>query len=129
MLSLKVLVSEASIFHPHQYRSFNAYIMYYRFALYGRDTLPISPFDLPLFFFFFFNDTATTEISPLPLHDALPISSRIYSDDPAVTERDRVEGHAPIHTSVNGHTTSLGNGFYHAEWRAHDERPPRFLKQ
>src|SRR5260221_7955086 len=26
------------------------------------------------FFFFFFNDTAPTEISPLPLHDALPIS-------------------------------------------------------
>src|SRR2546430_9894537 len=25
-------------------------------------------------FFFFFNDTATTEISPLSLHDALPIS-------------------------------------------------------
>src|SRR2546427_7359608 len=25
--------------------------------------------------FFFFNDTATTEISPLPLHDALPIST------------------------------------------------------
>src|SRR3989441_10717287 len=25
------------------------------------------------FFFFFFNDPATTEISPLPLHDALPI--------------------------------------------------------
>src|SRR6202021_847445 len=25
---------------------------------------------------FFFNDTATPEISPLPLHDALPISSR-----------------------------------------------------
>src|SRR5256885_3342526 len=27
----------------------------------------------PLFFFFFFNDTATTEIYPLSLHDALPI--------------------------------------------------------
>src|SRR5256885_271963 len=27
------------------------------------------------FFFFFFNDTATTEIYPLPLHDALPISA------------------------------------------------------
>src|SRR3989440_473260 len=27
-----------------------------------------------LFFFFFFNDTAPTEIYPLPLHDALPIS-------------------------------------------------------
>jgi len=27
-----------------------------------------------LFFFFFFNDTATTEIYTLSLHDALPIS-------------------------------------------------------
>src|SRR5258708_22102638 len=27
-------------------------------------------------FFFFFNDTATPEIYPLPLHDALPISLR-----------------------------------------------------
>src|SRR2546428_11415141 len=26
------------------------------------------------FFFFFFNDPAPTEISPFPLHDALPIS-------------------------------------------------------
>src|SRR2546430_13977483 len=26
-----------------------------------------------LFLFFFFNDTATPEISPLPLHDAFPI--------------------------------------------------------
>src|SRR5260221_8701365 len=30
-----------------------------------------------LFYFFFFNDTATPEISPLSLHDALPISTRI----------------------------------------------------
>src|SRR3982750_641302 len=28
------------------------------------------------FFFFFFNDTATTEIYPLSLHDALPILGR-----------------------------------------------------
>src|SRR5574340_1210824 len=28
---------------------------------------------LPVFFFFFFNDTATTEIYTLSLHDALPI--------------------------------------------------------
>src|SRR2546430_14268190 len=28
------------------------------------------------FFFFFFNDPAPPEISPLPLHDALPISPR-----------------------------------------------------
>src|SRR3989442_12000199 len=29
----------------------------------------------PRFFFFFFNDTATTEIYTLSLHDALPISA------------------------------------------------------
>src|SRR3712207_9073677 len=29
-----------------------------------------------LYIFFFFNDTATTEIYPLSLHDALPISAR-----------------------------------------------------
>src|SRR5256885_7533110 len=29
----------------------------------------------PLFIFFFFNDTATTEIYTLSLHDALPIST------------------------------------------------------
>src|SRR5205085_11360269 len=38
-----------------------------------------SPFlttgDLPYLFFFFFNDTATTEIYTLSLHDALPISA------------------------------------------------------
>src|SRR5256714_12378356 len=31
------------------------------------------PHDLSNFVFFFFNDPAPTEISPLPLHDALPI--------------------------------------------------------
>src|SRR2546422_7977994 len=31
-----------------------------------------------MFFFFFFNDTATTEIYTLSLHDALPISSLLY---------------------------------------------------
>src|SRR3989449_7399485 len=30
-----------------------------------------------MFFFFFFNDTATTEIYTLSLHDALPICSRL----------------------------------------------------
>ena len=31
-----------------------------------------------ILFFFFFNDTATTEIYTLSLHDALPISRRSY---------------------------------------------------
>src|SRR2546430_13229182 len=34
-------------------------------------------FRLSIFFFFFFNDTATTEIYTLSLHDALPISRRL----------------------------------------------------
>src|SRR2546426_1700928 len=33
-----------------------------------------------LFFFFFFNDTAPTEIYPLPLHDALPIYPGVGED-------------------------------------------------
>src|SRR5260221_9016121 len=34
----------------------------------------LSRFIVCRYFFFFFNDTATTEIYPLSLHDALPIS-------------------------------------------------------
>src|SRR5260221_6472172 len=39
---------------------------------------------LPVFFFFFFNDTATTEIYTLSLHDALPIylPRSAWNDDP-----------------------------------------------
>src|SRR5258708_31677448 len=33
---------------------------------------------LPFYFFFFFNDTATTEIYTLSLHDALPISEHCW---------------------------------------------------
>src|SRR2546430_7657755 len=36
-------------------------------------TLIIALFSHPISFFFFFNDTATTEIYTLSLHDALPI--------------------------------------------------------
>src|SRR3712207_7506274 len=35
---------------------------------------------------FFFNDTATTEIYTLSLHDALPISARIRTSEPRATE-------------------------------------------
>src|SRR2546422_7897138 len=40
-----------------------------------------------LFFFFFFNDTATTEIYTLSLHDALPISNRSASTPPGACTR------------------------------------------
>src|SRR5205809_4715848 len=39
--------------------------------------------------FFFFNDTATTEIYTLSLHDALPISQRRSVQDRPHTERPR----------------------------------------
>src|SRR5256885_5452879 len=44
-------------------------------------------------FFFFFNDTATTEIYTLSLHDALPISEG-NPRDPALQPRERRE---PVH--------------------------------
>src|SRR3712207_505841 len=38
------------------------------------------------YFFFFFNDTATTEIYTLSLHDALPISNlALVAEDPSTT--------------------------------------------
>src|SRR5258708_39653408 len=45
----------------------------------------------PLSFFFFFNDTATTEIYTLSLHDALPISLIDDATLPFVLEADRVD--------------------------------------
>src|SRR3712207_9133044 len=38
-----------------------------------------------LFFFFFFNDTATTEIYTLSLHDALPISGTKFQGVPKIS--------------------------------------------
>src|SRR2546421_8878661 len=56
---------------------------------------PISPlFPYSILFFFFFNDTATTEIYTLSLHDALPISrSRA---PPCCSGRARTRGWRPL---------------------------------
>src|SRR3712207_7547448 len=43
-----------------------------------------------MFCFFFFNDTATTEIYTLSLHDALPISLALPALDPDPDHRPRV---------------------------------------
>src|SRR5258708_39890865 len=51
-----------------------------------------------LLFFFFFNDTAPPEISPLPLHDALPIcsaGSRPWAPPPCCAPRPHWPRHAP----------------------------------
>src|SRR5256885_15967072 len=62
-----------------------------------------------LFYFFFFNDTATTEIYTLSLHDALPILSLIKLQEDANDEaRFRRGGslsganHCPAHYSGQG---------------------------
>src|SRR5260370_12882858 len=50
---------------------------------------------IPSCSFFFFNDTATTEIYTLSLHDALPIYGVLLEHDPAV--RPRSLHRDPIH--------------------------------
>src|SRR2546427_4948720 len=56
-----------------------------------------------IFFFFFFNDPATPEISPLPLHDALPI----WAQHPGLTDDLRRAGdgrrHVPDHVGARRH--------------------------
>src|SRR2546427_5227408 len=49
-----------------------------------------------LFIFFFFNDTATTEIYTLSLHDALPISIPGYT--PAPSARSAAAPEPPVPT-------------------------------
>src|SRR5258708_39292260 len=53
------------------------------------------PRTTPYFQFFFFNDTATTEIYTLSLHDALPISRHVRPDG-----LERVEGEAAVRLLV-----------------------------
>src|SRR2546430_15369747 len=53
---------------------------------------------LPIFFFFFFNDPAPTEISTFPLHDALPIFVPVARavDPPAAGEDPRARRHRAL---------------------------------
>src|SRR2546426_4230641 len=68
----------------------------------------------PTFFFFFFNDTATTEIYTLSLHDALPISrrSRRCWSRPRTASRRRAPGpggtgSSPTSSRSGEHTSEL----------------------
>src|SRR5256885_13981995 len=60
-----------------------------------------------LFVFFFFNDTATTEIYTLSLHDALPISTRNTAVSPTATVKrlDVKDCHRPMRSEE--HTSEL----------------------
>src|SRR5437867_6275017 len=61
-----------------------------------------------LFFFFFFNDTATTEIYTLSLHDALPISIAVTPKE-AVLRASRAEVELDWHADTRSeeHTSEL----------------------
>src|SRR5436853_1043703 len=62
----------------------------------------------PLFlFFFFFNDTATTEIYTLSLHDALPIQMRVPAGSPIIRPNTRSLHAAPPHPRSEEHTSEL----------------------
>src|SRR2546427_8573556 len=53
-------------------------------------------------FFFFFNDTATTEIYTLSLHDALPISAPLRPPQPPGGEPARRRGHGRLRRAAAG---------------------------
>src|SRR5258708_16942296 len=70
----------------------------------------------PTIFFFFFNDTATTEIYTLSLHDALPIClprGRVREPVPAPSAlpprgiQDRAARETPLRTRSEEHTSEL----------------------
>src|SRR2546426_9692016 len=69
---------------------------------------------ITVFLFFFFNDTATTEIYTLSLHDALPISSPHRGNQPQRFPREltnRISSSSWLTTSAMGrseeHTSEL----------------------
>src|SRR5256885_12449834 len=55
----------------------------------------------PVSFFFFFNDTATTEIYTLSLHDALPISLVSCTSPPDAARRRASPSTNPIASSAS----------------------------
>src|SRR5688572_32966994 len=61
------------------------------------------------FVFFFFNDTATTEIYTLSLHDALPICGVRRHDEGQVRGRSVTNLHEPERYSIAGKTAHAEN--------------------
>src|SRR5258708_24457628 len=58
-------------------------------------------------FFFFFNDTATTEIYTLSLHDALPICFEGFEQGQQFGDRNRHPGLAQQEEKLNEHSGGL----------------------
>src|SRR5216684_9103103 len=60
-----------------------------------------------VFLFFFFNDTATTEIYTLSLHDALPISARRWASRASPIRSRRAATHPIERRRSEEHTSEL----------------------
>src|SRR5256885_13275010 len=71
--------------------------------------LYVNLYNLNSFFFFFFNDTATTEIYTLSLHDALPISTLSAAAKPvrAADSAFPFQPNAPQAARSEEHTSEL----------------------
>src|ERR1017187_9945044 len=61
--------------------------------------------------YIFFNDTATTEIYTLSLHDALPICSRFAKQGGGSAKSGQVQGRDPVDRSEE-HTSELQSPMY-----------------
>src|SRR2546422_4344656 len=72
-------------------------------------------------FFFFFNDTATTEIYTLSLHDALPI----YRASPAPRRRDRRTRHRSAPRAARARRSLRGTARAHAQPGPGDRKSTR----
>src|SRR2546422_5120476 len=64
--------------------------------------------------FFFFNDTATTEIYTLSLHDALPICDEIGRHAQALRDAPNQAGFAGAQRPDEGHDFMTGAGLSHS---------------
>src|SRR5260221_9804654 len=72
-------------------------------------------------FFFFFNDTATTEIYTLSLHDALPISSGTFEQVFASA------GNGDIANSLGSRTEGVRSEEHTSELQSHSDLVCRLL--
>src|SRR5437588_10414514 len=82
-----------------------------------------SPVRVGFFLFFFFNDTATTEIYTLSLHDALPISP---SSSPTRTSGPSRVGKRPARSSSRRATRSRSEE-HTSELQSHSDLVCRLL--
>src|SRR3712207_9336069 len=80
---------------------------------------------LPTVLLFFFNDTATTEIYTLSLHDALPIFQPVGRGRARRRASDRARAPARVSRRVRGGRDRRGTAARHARGAARDRKSTR----